>query len=91
MLRVLESFGRAATADATVLYSPDVLVPERTTNAPDGGEVRVAPKATCRREIQVKRCKKNILTLSVVSLTHRCSLYSRNGKSTEVSVAGRKR
>jgi hypothetical protein len=33
------SLGREATAEATVLYSPDVEVPARTTIAPEGGEV----------------------------------------------------
>ena len=34
------SAGSAATALARVLYSPDVVVPARTTRAPDGGVVR---------------------------------------------------
>jgi hypothetical protein len=36
------SLGSAATADATVLYSPEVVVPARTIIEPEGGEVRVA-------------------------------------------------
>ena len=32
--------GRAATAAASVAYSPDVFVPARTIKAPDGGVVR---------------------------------------------------
>lgn len=36
------SFGREATAEETVLYSPVVVVPARTTIAPEGGEVREA-------------------------------------------------
>jgi hypothetical protein len=38
------SLGKAATAEATVLYSPEVEVPARTTIEPEGGEVRVAAK-----------------------------------------------
>jgi hypothetical protein len=36
----LVSAGRAATAAASVAYSPDVVVPARTIFAPDGGVVR---------------------------------------------------
>ena len=38
------SRGKEATAEATVLYSPTEVVPGRTTMAPLGGEVRVAPR-----------------------------------------------
>lgn len=40
------SFGREASAALIVLNSPDVVVPARTTMAPDGGEVREAAKTT---------------------------------------------
>ena len=38
------SCGNEATAEATVLYSPETVVLGRTTIAPLGGEVRVAPR-----------------------------------------------
>lgn len=44
------SLGSAATADATVLYSPEVDVPARTTIAPDGGEVREAASTAWHRD-----------------------------------------
>lgn len=40
------SFGREASAALIVLNSPDVVVPARTTMAPEGGEVREAAKTT---------------------------------------------
>ena len=38
----LPSFGRAATAEERVAYSPEAIVPAFTTRAPEGGEVRDA-------------------------------------------------
>lgn len=49
------SLGSEATAEATVLYSPAVLVPARTTIEPDGGEVRVAANASPQRAALIKR------------------------------------
>lgn len=50
MVCLLPSAGRALTALCTVLYSPVVVVPARTTSAPVGGVVRVAAKALWMRK-----------------------------------------
>ena len=46
MDRVEPSLGRELSADWIFLNSPDVVVPGRTTIAPEGGEVR---KAACTK------------------------------------------
>lgn len=51
------SFGSDATAEATFLYSPAVVVPARTTTDPAGGDVREAAKTIAQREALMTRRK----------------------------------
>jgi hypothetical protein len=46
------SLGKEATAEVRVLNSPDVLVPARTTIAPEGGDVREAAYTTWLKELR---------------------------------------
>lgn len=43
------SLGRVARAEEIVVNSPDVEVPDRTTIAPEGGEVRTAAREMVQR------------------------------------------
>lgn len=52
------SLGREATAADKVLNSPAVVVPARTTSAPEGGVVREAP-STVLAQAKHKRAKVN--------------------------------
>ncbi len=56
----VESFGRALMAAVRVLYSPEVVVPARTTLEPEGGEVLDAAKTTSRTQRQMKSWRRAI-------------------------------
>lgn len=54
------SLGREATADATVLNSPDVVVPARTMTEPEGGVVRVAARTAWQNDRAMTRDERRV-------------------------------
>ena len=65
------SLGKELTAAEMVLNSPEAVVPERTTIAPEGGTVRVAAKARPKR---VKRYTTDLEKPAIVLLTRKHSI-----------------
>lgn len=70
------SLGSEATAEATVLNSPEVVVPARTTIAPDGGEVRDAARTVWQNENAMTRDSRRMFGVfnMVESLTFEVAL-----------------
>ena len=56
----LPSFGRAATADERVVYRPEVVVPDCTIRAPEGGDVRDAASTWTARRTSSDSDKKKV-------------------------------
>lgn len=86
------SLGSALTAAVTVLYSPEVVVPARTTNAPDGGEVRATARTASQNERATAREAKRkerllIVRAPVEAGNHRFTLIS--GDATDILRKGR--